>query len=142
MDTIPFNSIEPLLSSPLTEVEAAFGKVKSSFDELIGCAQELASAEHAVQSAIYAAPDDDEDESQPVNDALSLREDRKFDMGLALDRALNELAGQARTLNDTRTALEQIKESLQLGDSELSMTMQIGPKTGCVCSDSQRADKT
>ena len=45
MNQIPINSLEQLLSSSLTDIETASGKVKSSFDELIGSAVELASAE-------------------------------------------------------------------------------------------------
>lgn len=133
MDKIQIDSIEDLLNATLTDVKAVCGKVAWSFDELIGSALELASAETAVQSVIYSAPDDDDDENQPVNDALSLREDVKFDMGAALDRTLNELAQQQRVINATRTTLEQIREALQLRDHELSLAMEIGPKPGCGC---------
>ena len=133
MNTIPFNSMESLLTASLTEIDAAGGKVRSSFDELIGAARELASAEMAAQSVTYCAPDDDEEESQQVNDALSLREEAKFGVGEALNRALNELTLQERALDDARTTLEQIGESLHLQANALSVSMQICPKPGCAC---------
>ena len=133
MNNISLNAIEPLLISSLTDIETACGRVASSFNELVGCVMELATAELAAQSAMYCVPDDDEEESQQVNDALSLREDAKFDVGAAVERALNELAQQERVLNDARAALEQTKESLQLRENALSVSMQLYPKPGCSC---------
>jgi hypothetical protein len=136
MHSIPLNSIGPLLSTSLTVVAAASGKVSSSFDELIGSAAELASADRAAQALAYAALDvgDDEDENQQVNDALSLCEDAKFDMTSALERTLNELREQERVLDDTRVTLQRIKDSLQTRAHELFPAMEPGPKPGCVCS--------
>jgi len=136
MHTIPLNSLQPLLSTSLTAVAAAHDRVGSSFDELIGSAVELASADRAAQALMYAALDvgDDEDEKQQVNDALSLCEDAKFDMSSALERTLNELSEQERVLNDTRVTLQRIKDSLQVRAHELFPSLEPGPKPGCVCS--------
>jgi hypothetical protein len=131
MDTVPITALEPLFASALSRVEAASGKVKSSFEELIGRAQELACAEDAAQSALASAADVDEDENPQVNDALSLRDDARFDLSVALDRALKEVSHQERTLNEIRSALEQVKESLHLDNHELTLSMQLGPKPGC-----------
>ena len=133
MNNISLNAIEPLLISSLTDIETAGARVVSSFNELIGSVTELASAERVAQSAMYCVQDDDEEDSQQVNDALSLREDAKFDVGAAVDRALNELAQQERVLNDARATLEQTKESLQLRENALSVSMQLYPKPGCSC---------
>jgi hypothetical protein len=131
MNTIPVTALDPLLVSLLSRVESAYGKVKSSFEELIGRAQELACAEDTAQSALACAADVDEDENPQVNDALSLRDDARFDLSVALDRALREVAHQERTLNETRSALEQVKESLHLDNHELTLSMQLSPKPGC-----------
>ena len=133
MNNISLNAIESLLISSVTDIGTAGGRVVSSLNELIGCVMELASAELAAQSAMYCVPDDDEEESPQVNDALSLREDAKYDVGKAVDRALNKLAQQERVLNHARVSLEQIKESLHLRNNTLSVSMQIGPKPGCSC---------
>jgi len=136
MNTIPLNSLQPLLSTSLTVVQAASGKVSSSFDELIGSAGELASADRIAQSLVFAALDVgyDEDEKQQAYDALSLCEDAKFDMSSALERTLNELSEQERVLNDTRVTLQRIKDSLQVRAHELFPSLEPGPKPGCVCS--------
>jgi hypothetical protein len=136
MNTIPLNSLQPLLNTSLTDVEAASVRVSSSFDELIGSAIELASADRAAQSLMYAPLEvgDDEDEKQLVNDALSLCEDAKFDMSGALERTLNELLEQEKVLNDTRATLQRIKDSLQVRAHELFPSLEPGPKPGCVCS--------
>ena len=136
MNTIPLNSLEPLLSTSLIVMAAANVKVSSSFDELIGSARELAFADRAAQALVSAALDvgDAEDENQQVNDALSLCEDAKFAMSSALERTLNELFEQERVLNDTRITLQQIKDSLQVRAHELFPALEPGPKPGCVCS--------
>jgi hypothetical protein len=136
MHTIPLNSLPSLLSTSLTAAETAGRRVSSSFDELIGSAVELASADRAAQSLRYAALDvgDDEDEKQQVSDALSLCEDIKFDMSSALERTLGELSEQERVLNDTRVTLQRIKDSLQVRAHELFPSLDPGPKPGCVCS--------
>ena len=133
MNAIPFSSLEPLISSSLAELEAASGKLRSSFDALIGSAADLASAESAAQPSMLCVPDDEEDESQEASQALSLCEDARFDVAAAIERALDCLAGQERALSDARTVLEQVRESLQLGSQVLSMSMQICPKPGCAC---------
>ena len=138
MNTIPLNSIEPMLSSSLARVAAAGGKVASSFEELIGSAGELASAQRAYHAVRYAVPDggdyEDEDEGQQVEDALTLREAAEFDVASALERTLSELAEQERVLNEARVGLQEIKDSLRERTHELSPSMELGPKPGCVCS--------
>ena len=69
-----------------------------------------------------------------MSEALTLSEDAKFDMTSALERTLNELAQQERVLGEARTTLEQIKDTLLLRNHELSPSMELGPKPGCVCS--------
>jgi len=136
MNTIPFNAIEPMFSSSLAQLEAAGGKVASSFVELIGNARELAAAERAFHAVRYAAPDggDAEDESPQVDDALTLCEAAEFDLASALERSLGELSEQERVLNEARRTLQQIKGALQERTHELSPSMELGPKPGCVCS--------
>jgi len=133
MNTVSMDSIEILLKSSLSIVEAAFGKVKWSFEELTGCAIELAFAERTAQSSPCSVPEEDEDGNPLVNDALPLCEAANFDMTSALDRTLNELAEQERVLVHTRITLEQIRASLQLSNHELFPSTELGPKPGCAC---------
>jgi len=138
MNSLPFNSIEPMLVSSLAQLAAAGAKVSSSFEELVGSAGELAAAEKAFLAVRYAVPDggdyEDEEENQQVEDALTLCEAAEFDLASALERTLGEMLEQERVLDEARRTLLQIKGALQERTHELSPPMELGPKPGCVCS--------
>jgi hypothetical protein len=139
VNNVPFHAMESLLSTSLNQIDTAGIRVKSSLEELIGSAIDLASAEDAAQSAMVCVPDlpdDEEDGCQDVNHD-SLCETARYDVAAAVERALNELTLQERVLGDARSTLEQIKESLALGNTALSVSMQICPKPGCACSSPQ-----
>ena len=134
MNAPSFNALETLLSASSTEIAAGGGKVAASFDELVGCAVELAAAERGVPSQLYFVPDDgDDEETQQVSDALAFCGEAKFALASALERTLGALAAQQRVLEEARAALRQIKESLQLRGHELFPSMELGPKPGCIC---------
>jgi len=136
MKTLPINSLEPLLGMAQADVAAAGDRVRASLHELVGSAGELAAAERSFQSVMYVVPDDcdDEEENRLADAAMTRCEDAKFELAGALERALDELALQERVLGDTRVTLEQVRDALQARSHELSPTMELGPKPGCVCS--------
>jgi hypothetical protein len=132
MKTVPLNSIEPLLATSLSGLQSTSGRVRASYEHLISAALEFFSAEHALQAAAYTVPGDEDEESLPEHGAQSLRDELKFALGVALERALKALDEQQRTLGQARTSLEELQESLQLGNG-LALTLSIGPKPGFCC---------
>jgi hypothetical protein len=132
MTTLALHSLEPQLGASLDELEAASGRLRASYDHLLSSALEFVRAEQAVQSAAFTLPGDEDEEDGPEHDAPSLHEEFKFALGVALERALEGLAEQEDAVGRARATLEQVQNSLQLGNG-LHLSMPLGPKPGFCC---------